>query len=108
PRPFRLLLSIALSVGACQPGQWLIHVDTDAPLEGIGPDWSPLFDRLLVQVLPSGASEPCIGCARELAVTQSQLEAGAPSFGTGPEAATSGHRLRLRLFHALPIQRAEP
>ncbi len=81
----------------------LVYVDTDAPLSprtGLGaPATAPLFERVRIDVYPPGATEPCLGCTRELAIDDALVRAGA-SFGVLPSPGTSGWRVRVRFVHS--------
>lgn len=104
-------LVLALGLAACGPstlppeGQVLLHVDTDAPLAGGSA--APLFDRLRIEIFPEGASEPCVGCSREIAVDGALFAEGRASLGIAP---TPGERpvVRLRLFHHGGAASGEP
>jgi formylglycine-generating enzyme required for sulfatase activity len=87
------------------PGHVLLHVDTDAPVPpspGVAVDAKappPLFDRLLVEVIAPGQTNPCDDCTRELELTEEVLRAGG-SLTIEPTGDRSGIRVRLRMFRA--------
>jgi formylglycine-generating enzyme required for sulfatase activity len=91
-------------------GQLLLHVDTDAPLpprQGEPGDATrppALFDRLLVEIFPAGASTPCTGCTREFAVDATSLERGDLSMGVFPPVNATGYRARVKLFRSAATQ----
>jgi formylglycine-generating enzyme len=86
-------------------GQVLLHVETDAPLDGS--PLAPLFDRLRIEIFPEGASEPCAGCSREIAVDTALFAEGRASLGIAP---APGERVvvRLRLYRHAGAASGEP
>jgi formylglycine-generating enzyme required for sulfatase activity len=94
--------------GALPPrGEVVLYVTTDAPLPAPADDPSyvikapALFDRLRIEVFPPGATTPCAGCTRELAIDSRIVADGKASVGLVPKPETTGHRVRVRLFRSL-------
>lgn len=93
-------LGALLAIAACSTelppeGQIVLHLDTDAPLEA-----ASLFDRMTVEIFPPGASAPCSGCARELAIDVAKVRDGTFSFGFVPPPRVVGYVARLRMFRS--------
>lgn len=118
----RCVLLVALSA-ACAgetsstlppAGQLLVYVDTDAPLppapgDTLAPtDPAPLFDRIRVDVYGPGATTPCAECTHEFDVDRVLVGAGHASIGVSPRPATSGYRVRVRLFRAAYVKGGQP
>jgi len=87
-------------------GQFVVHVETDAPLPaayGTPPTSSlvPLFDRLSFEVFPAGESDPCVACTREFEVDESMVDEGRASMGVIPPRGAQGVRVRIRLFRGI-------
>lgn len=87
-------------------GQVLLYVTTDAPLpsapgEPVDPGAPPaLFDRLLLDIYPSGETEPCSECSREIEVYRERIGEGV-SMGILPTPGQRGPVARARLFRAI-------
>jgi len=83
-------------------GQVLVYLDTNAPVRTASGPGEPvaLFDRIVVEIFPPGATEPCAECRREFAVDADRMRARSYSFGFVPTARTLGHRMRLVLFRS--------
>lgn len=103
---FALLLLTACGEPALPPeGQLVVYFDTDAPVPG-SPQ-APLFDRLRIEVFPEGASEPCVGCTRELAIDIAIFAEARASIGIVPE--PGDHALvRARLYRHGGAASGEP
>ena len=82
----------------------MVYVTTDAPLPaapGDPPgDVPALFDRLDLAVFEPGATEPCGGCKRRLAVDRDGVDSGAVSFGLVAAPGQGGFRVRARLYRS--------
>lgn len=95
-------------------GQLVLYVDTDAPLPApIGSSLGageppPLFDRLRIDVVPPGASEPCAVCSHEFDVDRDLVGQGRASIGVTPPVGATGYRVRVRLFRAAFVEEGEP
>jgi formylglycine-generating enzyme required for sulfatase activity len=98
----------AMVVLGCQtqlppPGHILVHVDTDAPLAvPVGESPPGLFDRLLVEVYPPGATTPCPDCSRQTDATRGLFQSGV-SFSVRGDTGESGVRIKVRLFASNPV-----
>ena len=100
---FALLASGACGQGALPPeGQVVLHVTTDTRLPlGAGQQADrALFDRLSIEVFPSGAGEPCEECTREFALDAELVDKGQASVGIVPPAGVGEVRVRVRMFRA--------
>jgi sulfatase modifying factor 1 len=103
-----LALAMALSCDTTLPptGQVLLYFDTDAPLPpaaGSLPapgDATPLFDTMIVDVLPPGSSAPCSGCSHEFAIDKQRFGAMQASIGIPAPAGVAGYQVRVRMFLA--------
>lgn len=88
-------------------GEVVLYVATDAPLPVPVDDPTyvipapALFDRLRIEVFPPGATTPCVGCTRELAIDARIVAQGKASVGLLPKPEVSGYRARVRLFRSL-------
>ncbi len=98
-------MALALALTAAGPscsrtlppeGQVLLYVTTDAPM---GPPGG-LFDRMIVEVYPPRAPEPCPGCSRTFAVDDGRMAEGKASMGISIAPGTSGYRARVRLYRS--------
>jgi formylglycine-generating enzyme len=95
-------------------GQIVLYVTTDAPLPaaaGQDGDTSappPLFDRLLIEVFPPDANEPCSGCRQTFELDRESVRESKVSFGIVPRAGVSGYRARARLYRAITEKAGEP
>lgn len=90
-------------------GQIVLHVQTDARLPhapgvrepadaGVTGDRQPLFDRLSVEFIAPGASEPCATCVREFGADAELFSQKRASVGFVPPPGASGYRARVRLY----------
>ena len=111
----RWALAIVVAAVACGPsqlppeGQFLVFVDTDAPLPSTAPEAEPaLFDRVRIEIIAPGESAPCAACTRELAASRELVAAASASFGLVPAGQRAGHRVRVRLFRAAWLVNGEP
>jgi formylglycine-generating enzyme required for sulfatase activity len=85
---------------ACGPAQFLVHVDTDAPLpsrpsaapDSLRPRW--LFDTLRIELNGSAGTEQ----RRDFSLDEGQFQDSRVSFGVAPQLGRSDLTLRLRLF----------
>jgi formylglycine-generating enzyme required for sulfatase activity len=80
-------------------GQLLVHFNTDAPVP-------TLFDRLRIEIFPSGADESCAGCSREFGVDAALFATGRASIGIVPP--ERGARARVRLYRSGGTASSEP
>jgi len=86
--------------------QVVLYVTTDAPLPpppgvALSPgDHPALFDALRTDVFPPGATVPCDGCSREVAVDRDMFRDRGASLGIMIQPGKDGYRARLRLFNA--------
>src|SRR5581483_2837073 len=94
--------TLALAIVACDrrvapAAQILLYVDTDGPIAPTrGP--IPLFDRIRVDILPTGSDVPCSGCSNIIAVDRDMFHDRKVSFGIVPR--RDGARVRIRLFRS--------
>jgi formylglycine-generating enzyme len=93
-------LALALCAAGCTSelppeGHVRLHVATDAPVPA-------LFDRLRLDIVRPGETEPCAGCSREFAAAQPA------SVVIAPEADVAGIRVRVRLYRHGGTLAAEP
>lgn len=88
----------ALSTLGCGPAQWLVTVNTDAPVPQLG-------DTLLLQVLDERGELACSACSRVFPVEQD--ERWPRTFGVAPEVLNSAETLHIRaqLFRSDHVQR---
>lgn len=112
-RDLLFALALAAACGGSEvpeaEAQWVIVLDTDAPLPSVrGTTIPPLFDRLRVEMFPPGAQEPCAGCVREFAAERETFEEGRSSFGIVPSSRAPGTRVRVRLYRAVWLEAGEP
>ena len=119
--PFAHILRVGMLVGAfvgtlasCSQevlpprGHILLFFDTDAriPLPtdqqtlGDAVSSAPLFDRLNIEVFEPGASSPCLGCRREIALDRRALSERRASIQIPATEGVIGYRVRARLFLA--------
>lgn len=89
-------------------GQVLLFVTTDAPLPSSLDGAPGLFDRLRIDIYPSGADEPCTGCTRAFPVERDEVDRGDASVGIAPEPNESGARARVRLYRSGGTISGEP
>jgi formylglycine-generating enzyme len=115
------LLALGL-LGACNDasttlpplGQVLLYVDTDAPLPApqgktlAANDPPALFDRLRIEVLRPGESQPCAECTHEFDVDRELVVGGRASVGVQPPPHAEGYVARVRLFRAAFTDLGEP
>jgi formylglycine-generating enzyme required for sulfatase activity len=108
-------LVLALCAAGCgNSGQFLVHVDTDAPLPaGLGepPDATRppyLFDRLRIEVLRDG--EPALesGARRDFAVDERAFRESRVSVGVRPRPGDNALEVRVRLFRGDRLSGGEP
>src|SRR6185436_19579915 len=88
----------------------VIGVTTDAWLPR-GPDeergeieYTALFERLRVELYPSGEAAPCAGCYRDFGIDHRSVNEGRASFGFLPRKNVSGYRARVMLYHTGPSE----
>lgn len=94
--------------------QVVLHLATDAPLPPppgtkTTSDAAPaLFDRVLFEVFPPGASDPCAGCSRDFAIDRVTVADGHASVGAAYPAGADGYRARVRLYRSSFLERYGP
>jgi len=110
----------ALAIAACAlsscakeapapEGQWLLEIDTDAPLPpapGTAPTNVALFDTLRIDVLSGGRAVP--GLSREFAVDEGLLRARRASIGIVGAPGRADLSARVRLFRYARQTGGEP
>lgn len=92
------LFFAALSTLCCGPAQWLVTVNTDAPVPQLG-------DTLLIQILDERGELACSTCSRVFPVEQDEL--WPRTFGITPELLNAAETLHVRaqLFRTDHVQR---
>jgi formylglycine-generating enzyme required for sulfatase activity len=93
-------------------GQIIFSVDTDAilpPAPGEPPSAQmPIFDRLRIEIFPSGATDSCAGCTREFGLDHAMVFDGKASFGIVPPPGDAGVRVRVRIYRSMGADVVEP
>src|SRR5579883_2611167 len=112
-RPLLALFLVASACRAAPPpkGQIVLYVDTDAPLpaaSGATVDVPALFDRLRIDMVPPGATDPCDGCTQVVAIDAQRVLDGRLSLGLMPPEGESGWMVRARMYRAVSLQGGEP
>jgi sulfatase modifying factor 1 len=107
-----------VAIAACRPsslppnGQIVLYLDTDAPLPSPPgappPAIPPLFDRVRVDVIRPGETDPCDGCTVVEAIDSAEVLSGSLSLGIATPRAASGYVVRVRMFPSLSTHGGEP
>ncbi len=106
---------LGLLLAGCAPSsQFVLHVDTDAPVppdpaapaDPLRPHW--LFDRLRVEVLRDGAPIYDSAAQRDFGLDERLFTDGAVSFGLAPPVGDGTLSVRVRMFRGDRLLAGEP
>jgi formylglycine-generating enzyme required for sulfatase activity len=110
--------AIAVACAGCHAstlppeGQIVFSVDTDAILPPAPGEPAsvqmPIFDRLRIEIFPSGATASCDGCTREFGLDHAMVFDGKASFGIVPPPGDAGVRVRVRVYRSTGGAVVEP
>lgn len=97
-----LLAFLFFACTAPLPSQTILYIDTDAQLPTTS-ETPALFDQVVVEVFPPGASKPCEGCVHEFTLDEEIVNGRHASLGISQKPHILGYRARVRLYRSANI-----